>query len=800
MTGWQQDRGQTTLPCIYIPFNEVDPIPARSNAVPCRVGYTTLTVARTSFPNAIADLKGHVYFNDTDSHASSARFSFGNPIPSLPASRHDLVLSPAMHIGKHILTSFKIKLGKTIPGPADYKNLLWANVYSGRGGYVLSVRDSDQRISCTMYPNDNDKSGTTGKSAQSAAGMFPRGQWLHLMMDWDVLSANQMIVKIYIAALSGEMLNGGSSVLTLDFDRPIPDLSVDSIANFIGYQGGIELDIKDYLALVTPDDPMVSIIPALRTWYKNPDNEYQFPDFLRAPVAKAAPRKVEHYFARWTLNGDAGAGKAISNMYDLWLRWGVQNSAFDGILLGIGISSFQPSAGVYLINEIRDFADWLHARGAKLAIMVNDQTYTGGQNSEIPDHFPHWRTRVTELDIRRVVTYWDEIDTFDVQAEIFANPDWRTYNPAKAASGTYRWFHHVWTLVDALKDKPAFAGITTGETSGSAIVNDTSLTNINGVSNRRGIYGITDSTGTYQLSKCYTLRKQIDSMGKLMQMVAHQLRGRPDVNKAVQINSMRYNGSGTLQRVRYNSATQLFTTYSVGNQPYADGDAVFIDKTSWQGELRGFEMHKLYYVRNTTPTTWQLSLTIDGPIIDTFDTVISTDYVYLIPINNYLERILDKSREATKHNGFSLAGQTRALRWLGEYMHEYGFIPSGPDTLMSGLESPYYYLGPELDGSTAEVSQVEAVLAMQHGRWIFSDIPLGRAEIQAQESVYADYKDARYTQILPAYGPYYGTRYSLEQANRYAADRLQVERVTWYVQQDYPQKALPDLIREISRH
>lgn len=796
MSDWKQDKGQTTLPCIYIPFNEID---EKSDFVPIRVGMSVMRWNKASF-NYTLDGQGHPSLNTAGAVPEKGFFSFMNNGTDQYFSRHDEVLSPKANVGKHIVIFFKLKLGEGVAGSSP--SILHFNPYAGvngKGGWLFSANNDSKRFGHRTQPAG--KVFDAGIGRNSANGIYAVDTWYQVIIDQKVVSQTKIKTSVWLANERGELENGGGKIIEYDFDDAIPDLKYDGINTIIGWEGRMPMDIKDFIAITTSDDPTLSVIPNLRAWYANPNNEYQFPDFLRAPVTKAAPRQVGHYASYWSMNGVVGDGKAISNMYNFWNQWGVQNSAFDGIHLGLGINAFQPTAGGYLIEDIRNFADWCHRNNIKLKILVNDQTYV--TENELPDHFPHWKKRDEKNSvtvISRSATYWDEIDTFDVDAEVMNNAGWPRYNAVRSASGTYRWFHHVWTLVNALKDKPAFAGFTLGETSGNAIgAQDKALGNVNGLYNRCGIYGITDSNGNYLLNKSYSMRKQRVYYLKIMKMIADQLKSRPDVMRSVQINYIRGSIPGN-NVATYSQATKTFTLTQNDGVPasnmFSNGDAMFLLNGSSGAIAAGMSYGTIYYVINRSDLTWQVAATPGGTPLE-FNNVSSG--MWLTTIDSEMEVRRDDARGSSLHNGYILTDQNRELRFMAEGMHEYGFVCSGPDIITGSLENPIFYDGPYVAGY-AQYSPVEIRLDMLYGRRWFSDLgPMQACEIQSQDSSYQDKKNGILTQILPMYAPYYEGRYSLEQVHKYAVDRLQVQDIVWFLNNENPQKALPDLIRAISK-
>lgn len=794
MIDWWKDKGNTTLPAVYVPFNEVDDI--NNSVVPSRIGYTSLDYRSV---NKTIDDFGHIFYEQDDAISASGRFAFATVPDS--RGRHDLVMSPHLHVGKHILTSFVMKWGRADTNFTGFKNLFWHGLYSGKGGYNLEVSNTGQ-IRQYIWANNGNTSGASAGNGSSPANMCPKNTKLHVFVDWHVESETRMVVKIYVALLNGGLLNGGAPVASFPVNAPIPNLSGDNGPHWIGYEGGIALDIRDFLVVVTPSDPVDGddpLITKLRMWYKNPAHTYQFPEFLRAPSHDNAPRSADFYLSDWSLNGKTGRG--LINMYPFIKRYALMNSAYKGLHIGLSVGAAQLVAGVYEVVALRKLLDYCWKYGLKVKLMFSEQTYN--DMDEIPDHFPHWKKHYWhgasgQIRESRAAIYWDEADTFDVASEIFTNPDWPTYNPARANSGTYRYFHNVWTMVNAVADHPALAGITTGETSGKAVGDrDRVSANTNGQFNRAGIYGITDVSGVYQLSKIYSMRRQRVALGKLMQMVSMQLRNRSDVMKSIQVNFIRTDMGGAPISPVYVKSTRTFSRASHG---YADGDAQFLDIGSSSAVTAGMAYNTCYYVRNATANTYQLSLSPTGEILE-FNDMPSGSFIFICPINKWQEIQVDAARASYTINGMVLSDQSRELRLMGELMYQYGFVTSGPDILAFELEKPIFYIGPYSDGFPGTWSVVEMRLNMQLGRGIFTDIPLGeKFEIQSQDSTFSNETDPWFDAFLPLYGNKSGGRYSVEQAMAYAVDRLKVNDIIVFNANIYPQKWIPDGVKKISQY
>ena len=383
---WHKDKGKTLLPCLYIPFNEVDDV--NNAVVPIRTGDSYMTYRNT---NKTIDDYGHVFFEQDDAIVNSGRYAFGTPDPANPTSRHDLILSPHLNIGKFIVTSFVIKWGQAATTFANFKNLFWYGLYTGFGGYNLEVTELGV-LRQYIWLNNGVNTGAGGLPASSAAGMCPKNTWLHVFQVWEIVSATQMKIRIYVADLNGALKNGGNPVLSRTVDGPVPNMSIASTAHYIGYEGGIALDIRDYLAIVSPEDPINSLIGKIRTWYKSASNKYKFPDFLRdKPVKSATAKTVEFYHSTWTISGQPG--KNIVDMYPLVKRYCYIRSSAAGFLIGLSPGAFTKVAGVYLKKELRDFCIWLGKQGLKFKVLVFDQTYNDPE--EVPAHMPYWVKKST---------------------------------------------------------------------------------------------------------------------------------------------------------------------------------------------------------------------------------------------------------------------------------------------------------------------------------------------------------------------------------------------------------------------
>lgn len=811
MSDWKKDHGRTTRPTIYVPFNEMT---TKSKVIPCRVGMTSVTVGSAYNLHSI-DSFGHVYFPDTTKVASSYKVQFGNNTASLVNrfSFQEKIITPSYNVGNHIVFYAKMKLGETVD---NFSNLVFFGLYN-TGGIGIDTN----KVGHIFRITTRNAGSFTNNQVNSITNAWTPDEWFHFVWTTEVTSSTSLTHRIYIANASGEYINSGNPVLTQTVSGAVSDFQGGNQG--LGYESSGAIDIEDLVMLTVPieesSDPNYirdTVGRQLIDWYSSSSNKFQFPDFLRDPRAQLATQaysnedRVGVYASYWSLNGVGG--ESISGMYNWWLNWGVKNSIYDGICLGLGISAFQPTEGVYLVNEIREFADWCYEQGIGLKILINDQTYL--KESELPDHFPHWKKHFLNgqgvLSVARAATYWDTIETFDLEQSVFSNMNWPIYDSSKSLDGTYRWFHHVWTLINALADKPAFKGVTTGETSGHAVgEQDGVQPNENGQFNRRGIYGITDADGVYLLDKCYSSLKQRLVLNAIMEMVDRQLKNRPDVTKSVQTNYFRVAIPGN-NYTFYNNSTQTFTAQT-GSAPHTpitsmfrNGDAVFLLSGSSGGIAVGMQYNTCYYVVNQVPgqeQSFQLSLTPNGPPITLTGDINAS--LWLIPINTYIELMQVNYRTPTVHNGYSLCADNREMRKLVEACHQFDFILSGPDVVTSALENLYYYTGayyPQTTENPYQYSPVEIRLMALEGKEWFSDLgPMKSFEIQSQDSMYQSQSyGARLAAFVQVYGENFDANtYSLSQIHRYAVNRLKAREIVYFTNNEKSQKAIPALVEAI---
>lgn len=797
---WKKDKGITNKPCLYIPFNEFDTrTGTASNSVPIRVGNSRLY---TSVAERVVDPNGHVHFVGT---GSTDRFLFQNPAPPLRYSNHDLILSPLPNIGKTIVFAMKVKFGEFSATRNIYDFNMYA--YQGAGGYGLDFTGAGGfrfQVRTRGLTDTNFTNSAVGRIVNP-------NEWFTVFTTIDVTSDTSQTYRIYVAK-NNQLINSGDPVLTYPHNNLAANLiAADSNVKF-GTGGGVSYDIKDFLGVVTDLGQGKDIVDEYVKWYSDSENEFRFPNFLRLPKKDLAEfSKTTHYISEHALNGTGTS--QISNMYEFWQRWGVQNSAYDGIHLGLGISAFQSSStpGVYFTQQISDFADWCEDKGITFKLLVNDQTYM--TEIELPNHFPHWKKRGKGSVVERAATYWDKIEDFDVETEILNNPNFATYDADRQTEGTYRWFHHVWTLVNAVKDKPAFRGITLGETSGFPIgESDRTATAINvaGQYNRSGIYGITNASGEYLLDKCYSAERQTLYYSKMVSLLNTMLSHRDDLLNSLQINYIRSAVYGN-NNPTYSKATKTFTMTS---NMFRDGDAVFLlgSGSSYAGGplQAGMQAHTLYYCVGRTANTFQLAATPNGDPIEFLADI--TNSAWMGTIESYIENTLNGFSTVSTINGLPMCGELRELWKIVKILKDNNFVISGPDIFTSGIENGYYYLGPRQSSTPPmpeSVSVVETLLMAKQGRDWFSDIgPFETCEIQAQDSTYQNLKNATLTSILPNYGEWFydstvgaedPNRISLTQAVRYAKERLGASSVVWFVTHSYPEKTLPDLNNAISK-
>lgn len=796
---YKHDLGSTTHPALYVPFNECSVPIAGVRDIPCRVGMSR--VLRGNGHSYVIE-GGHITFPGDATGSSGCRAYFSDAYANPGESLHRLFIAPSENIGKTIVMSAKFKRGVH----SGLKGLFSFSP-SNAGGMSLDVSGTSHVLRLGVRP------GISGGIVyyNSVFAGIPIGEEFTIV--WTIRSSeNQTVHDVYAVTAAHPL---GAPVIHQEI-AGLPSAITGPQVGF-GDVGDYAFDIKDFLAVVVDDAEAEGVVEGIVDWYKNPNNQYELPDFLRQPqpalARQDAPRKPTTFLSTHTLRSAVETeGFSIGSMYSFVLRYVLKNSAFEGVNLTLGVNAFQPNAGEYLITELRNFADWLHTYGLKLGITLVDQSYL--TPTEIPEHMPFWSTTwSTGQTQRKVIPYWNhkireagndidvDIEEFDVDAEILTNPKWPVYDSSKQSYGTYRWFHHCWHIVNAIKDKPAFAVINTGETSGSAWGDNES--NIPGSRNRCGIYGITKGDGTYRLEACFSSRRQRVALGKLMYMISDQLKFRPDVLKSVQTNYFRASVGVSVDMVLYYNASQTFTAVSSDLTPKATrfrtGDAAFLTSAASAGLNIGMKVDHLYYVTNASENTFKLSETPGGPPI-TLTGNITTASVWLAPIVNQIEIREEGIRVPSEHNGYQLAGYAREMRFLAEKLHQFGFAISGPDIFTKGLENPQpYYEGPVTDGKTG-YSVIEARLAVVNGSGWYSDLgplPAG-ATIQGQDSTYLNETNPILEQICELYGQKASGILSLEQAYRYAIDRLKCHHIDMYVVTGKTEEPLPNLVNAVA--
>lgn len=795
MSSYKEDLGKTKYPLLYVPFNECN---SNTTRIPVRIGMSTLAAGAN---HGEVDSFGHMTFPGTNPSATGTRAYFQDVQTSPWLSRHLEYISPALNVGKHIVMSSIVN----ISGFTGYKFIYDFTAYGPSGGGM----SLETQATGGLRLDAKAKGGTSTNYTNSSGGTIPIGESFNLIWHINVVSSSEMRHTVY--AVRANSSDKGTPLISKTYNFEVSDLKGPQIG--FGGGTGFPFDIRDFIAVVLPtEEEALQTIDGIVSWYKNPNNNFELPNFLReSSTNKLTKNKPTTFVSEYTLRNTSGSG-SIDGSYSFMLKYGLQNSAFDGLNLTISVAAFQPTEGEYLISNIQKLADWLHSKGLKLGITLIDQTYL--TESEIPDHMPHWKLRDDVNNpslIRRSITYYTDVN-FNVKNEIFSNPNWSTYNSSRSGEGTYRWFHHVWTLIDALKDKPALHIVSVGETSGSAIgVYDRLLStpNSDGVFNSQGLYGVTflednlergELKGAYDRSKTYSFRKQRVALGKLFLMISDQLKNRPDVRKVCQTNYFRGGVSGN-DSVNYSQSTFTFTS-TIG-QRFKNGDGIYVTPGAGNALLSiGLTNGTLYYVRNVSGNSYQLSLTPNGSILQ-FSGNIAGGSGYFQSMSTYIELSEEGFRTTSTHNGVELCGEAREMRLLVEQLHQFGFGISGPDIITTSLESPYYYSGPnQANIPSTAISPVEIILQALEGRGWFSDLgplPGGRA-IQGQDSTYQNKRSSYVDALFPMFGEEFEGRISLEQCYKYSLDRLKVDHVDLYISESYPEKPLPNLIEAVCKY
>jgi hypothetical protein len=791
-SSWKDDKGVTLYPSVYVPFNECDET-LHSNYVPSAIGRTTMTCG--SSDKVIEPTTNRVYYSGS---TVQNRFVFGNVIGGTnPTSYHDLVLSPAANIGKFIVIALKIKI---TPAPSTFTTVIFFNGYvtaAGTGGLSLDFKSgTTDAVNQFRHGIRYSGSGTTIYDSSATGPWWQSGVWSDMYLIYNPSDANTLNIKLFMADSTGVLVNSGSPILSLSKIGAIPNLHYDGISTILGYNGGCPLEVKDFVAYVDNTDPTINgNLTNLLNWRARPNNDFQFPDFLRKPSKSIVKPtrgkggfKVGYYCSDSPIDGSAG--RTINDQYSFWQKWGVQDYAFRGLHIGMGIAAFQPTAGVYNTADLSALATWLSSRGIGLKIMLQDQTYSN--INEMPTHFPYWTVNVASP--QRIGTIWDDIENLDVDAWLQNPTQFDTYNSALASNGTYRMFHHVYTLLKTLKSFSCFEGVTLAETAGSAYITTDTL--VNGVSNPVGIYGITDTNGVYILGKIYSRQRQLMYYDKMMKFISGYLNSfnRTDVTKSIQINYMR---GGIISN--YSGFTQSGSTLTKTSHGLVSGRGLYLLHGSYNsGISMGLAYDTLYYVVGATTDTLQLSLTVGGTPIS-LKTVSDPNQLYLQDINSYIELELCKARVPSSCNGFSLQEPTREVFTLINSCRKYGFGLSGPDITTAGIENPAYG-----ENGAASISPVQIRLEALTGTGFFKGLgPLVGMEIQAQTSAYTTAYPTGSTNmdtLISNHGSTASGYISADQSNTYAIHRLKVDSIVWILNQAYTEKALPAVYDAIRKH
>lgn len=818
---WHDDHGRTKNPTIFIPMNECEAA-TKTNIVPCRVGRSVLFYNTSSSPVLNSTSKTLSFPAGTGSdkfifdHADSGSVGVG------PSSLHYKVLSPKHNIGKHIVIAIKAKV---TANPSETFNVIQFNPfsYNQKGGFNFRVQTWEGERYATFglwAANVADPSVIVQTTRQTGVveQQWESGEYTDWILILSPLSESSLKVRMYAVKQNGDEIKSGNALFNRDFEVDIPDFHFNGRSLTIG-NGELAFEAKDFIAYVDDIEPEGEggSLNLLRAWRASASNDYQFPEFLREvyappltiPQYSSTREESGNYCSYWSING---ISFSINSHYDFWFRWGVQDSAFTGVHIGLGVNAFQPSRGEFKSQDLASLADWLGSRGANLKLLVNDQTYV--TKSEIPSWFPQWNKTYnngveTDAYPVRIVPYWWSIDDFDVDAWINDPESYLTLPVDKQEDATWVWFNHVLNIIWSVKDKPAFSGITLGETSGYAFGVD-SNNNPNDPNDpakkisRYGIYQITDATGAVLMNRCYSMRKYRVYLEKMFKLVASVLSHRQEIVKSLQINFIRSSIPGTVGDFSFSGNT--ITRGAGWARPNNTPCFVVLGSSNTLGLARD----TLYYTVNSNGTnSFQLSLTPNGTPVTLNGS--GTVELYIGSIDYYIEVVRDGQRTLSNVNGYMLQDQNREMVYIHTAMKKHGFITSGPDVIERGLEVNTFGAGGTASGNPAEISVVELRLQMQKGQgWFREAGPLSGAEIQSQDSMYGVYVGSgNFATAIDMYGPRSpkNSAYpSMEQAVMYAFKRLHAQEVVWFTNQAYFSGvdnsgllALPDLLDALQK-
>lgn len=801
---WWYDHGRTKLPSLFMPFNEIDET-GRTAIVPCRVGRSLVTYNRTlAYPTYYNATTKTVTFPATGTVTNKFEFDEAKTTNANlgPISMHYNVLSPAHNVGKHIVLAIRAKYDSVATADTPHVFTFNEQSFNGKGGWQLRIQTWNGRRYAQMgywEPGRTDGQGGVNGVSTGVGNEWTTNEW----RDYYVVispSAESTRFRVYIALPDGTLVNSGSPTIDQVFTGAPIDLDTTGKSVFIG-RGINACAFKDLFAFVDNTDPVTNgNFTALRNWRSNVQNEYQFPDFLRDRRASAIVKELsglkhtEHYCSYWSIDGTSFT---INSHYDFWNRWGVQDTAFAGLHIGLGVAAFQPTQGTFLTADLQNLADWLHVRGAKLKLMVNDQTYNN--KIELPSWFPHWSKTynggvATARWPTRAATYWDSIDTFDVDAWC-ANPEaFLTIPPDKVTDGTWMWFNHILNVLWAVKDKPAFSGITLGETSGQALTATDPNLPAQSIS-RFGIYQVTDANGTWLPNRAYSMRKYRVYLEKIFKLTAAVLAHRPEIVKSLQINYIRSSITGPVGGYPTTENPTPAGGYSLSGDtvtrtagiPYPAGTPVFLSLGSYND--MGLARNVPYYITSVSGNTFKLSTTPDGANPVTF---LRSGYVYmwLGGPDHQVEVVQDGQRTLTNVNGYMLQDQNREFVYIQKILKDYDGVTSGPD-IVEQLETPIWGTGGDSGGNNLkQYSVVQLRQMMQAGQaWFSASGPLGGpAEIQSQDSTQGVPVGSQdFPTVLALYGPrsFKNTSYaSLDSVVQYAIKRLHSAKIVWFTNQE----------------